>query len=305
LKNEASLWQQEAQLYGRKAAEALSEATGAAPQAAADDAVAAAAAQLRLDPALAAALLAAPLEALRRGVPADVANSAAAAAAELPGLDEPRFRRDLAALQAQELPYFRQARACGHCGSQEGPEALADRAWFDLQSYLQYKALGRQLGASLAASGSTALSGWERMHAGSPEMALHAAEAAWAATGQRPGADGAYGGTPEQQLAAAAAAFKARGLPGRAADGGGGQAAASPPLTPADVLRLSVGAVLLEHVEADLAAAAELATTAQGAGAADDLAAIRSTSPELDAVRGGAQALLRYFADRGEHALCV
>lgn len=145
LKGEASLWQQEAQLYGRKAAAALSEATGAEE----GQAEAAAADATRLDPQLAAALLAAPLAALKQasssssssasaagGEPGGCAG-AAAAAPQLPRLEEEQYQWDYAVLLAQELPYFESAASCGHCGSEGGPEALADRAWFDFLSYIQ------------------------------------------------------------------------------------------------------------------------------------------------------------------------
>lgn len=139
------------------------------------------------------------------------------------------------------------------------------------------------------------------MHAGSPEMQLRAAEQAWAAGGVPPGrapAGFGGGGTPDMQAAAAAAAFRARGqaLDGsRSGGGGGGQA---PRLTPADALRLSLGAAILGHIEADLAAAAR-GGGGGGGGAAAALAAIRGTSPELDSIRDGARALLEYFTDKG------
>jgi hypothetical protein len=188
LKGEASLWQQEAQLYGRKAATALGspEAGERAPSSAE---TAAAGPPLQLDAGLAAALLGAPLQALRQQQQQQGGSrrqQAAALPAEvlglLPAFDEQRYQQDYAALLQQELPYFQKAGSCGHCGATNSPEALADRAWFDFQAYIQYKALGRQLGSSLSSSPSVALSGWERMHADSPEMQLRAAA---------PGADAA------------------------------------------------------------------------------------------------------------------
>lgn len=301
LKGEASLWGQEAELYRRKAAEALSEATGT------QQSVAAAAADpIQLDLSLAEVLLAAPLAALKQ--PASF--SPAGASAEpvvLPSLNRERYESDYAALLAQELPYFKKAAACGHCGTVSGPTALQDRAWFDFLSYIQFKALGRQLASTVAPTGAatSTLSGMERMHAGSPEMQLKAAEQAWLATGQLPGAAGGYAGTPQQQLEAAAAAFKARG---QAAEGSSGSAAAAAArLSPVDVLRLAVGSEVLRHIESDLAAAA----AQDGGGGGGDagkaatvqLSAIRSTSTDLDAVRDGAQTLLAYFVSRGEHRL--
>lgn len=254
---------------------------------------------------------------------------------QLPALDMQRYQQDFQSLQDQELPYFQKAGSCGHCGSTAGPAALTDRQWFDFQSYLQYKALARQLGAALkpapgSSSGGTTLSGWERMHAGSPEMQLRAAEQAWLASGQRqplfgPGSLGAGGGgTPEQQLAAAAAAYRATGqtLPSRDGSGSGGGA---PEATAADVLRLAVGAAILEYAMADLERVSQQADSSSGGSvdgsggsgsgsepappalsaaeraqqAQHDLAALRNTGPELDGIRQGAQALLRYFVDRG------
>jgi hypothetical protein len=156
LRGEASLWQQEAQLYTRKAAAALS---GSLPQQEAEPAAVAtaAAAEVRLDPALAAALLAAPLTALNdsgnlvaslaydsggAGSSSGVAGRGVAMAAtpQLPALDQEHYRRDYEVLYKQELPYFRAAKACGQCGDggeSDSPGALADRAWFDFLSYIQ------------------------------------------------------------------------------------------------------------------------------------------------------------------------
>ena len=209
-------------------------------------------------------------------------------------------------------------------------------------SYIQSKALAKQIGGAVAAS--TALTGLERMvgrgecagkqrrrtskqyaalgrhlhttpshqpcssplhsrvqHAASPEMQLRAAEQAWQdSLGQQPaalsgvgsiGGGGAFGGTREEQQRAAAAAYRSRA--GQAARESG--TVAPPPLTPADALRLAKGASILRHAEADLAEASSRGE----AGTAAALAAIRSTSPELDAVRAGGQALLAWFAAKG------
>lgn len=328
LPSAAALCLQEAELYTRKASEALSSQLGDAAPSSSSSSISTAGASLRLDPGLAAALLAAPLAALRQQ-PTTAAAAAGsrlpAPGVQLPRMDEQRYQQDFQALLDQELPYFQKAGSCGHCGSTAGPAALTDRQWFDFQSYIQYKALARQLGAVLrpvpgSGSSGTTLSGWERMHAASPEMQLRAAEDAWLASGQRqplfgPGSVGAGGGgTREQQLAAAAAAYRATGqtLPSR--DGSG----STPQLMPADALRLAVGGAILEYIIADLerisgsgsgssdssgsdsssgSSAAERAQQAQQAAA--DLAALRNTGPELDGIRQGAQALLRYFVDRG------
>ncbi|KAI7842251.1 hypothetical protein COHA_003892 [Chlorella ohadii] len=331
LRGEAALWQQEAELYSRKASEALSSQLGEAAPSSSNSSIS----SLRLDPGLAAALLAAPLAALRQQPGPAAGGKLPVPEVQLPRLDEQRYQQDFESLLAQELPYFQQAAACGHCGSTAGAAALTDAAWFDFQSYIQYKALGRQLGAALrpaptngGGSSSTTLSGWERMHASSPEMQLRAAEQAWLASGQRqplfgPGSIGAGGGgTQEQLLAAAAAAYQATGqtLPSRDGSGGGG----APQLTAADALRLAVGAAVLEYIMADLeqisrgggssdnATSSSSSSTDGSSGSAGsgsaaeraqqaqrDLAALRNTGPELDGIRQGAQALLRYFVDRG------
>lgn len=166
-KGEASLWKQEAELYGRRASEAVSEATGVSSSAA--DAAATATAGLELDASLAEALLQAPLTALMQGGSSSGAPAASLPPPpQLPRLDEERYQRDYQALLQQELPYFRDAGACGHCGGNAGASALADRSYFDFLSYVSFKALVGQIGPQLAASSGAAagpetLSGWERM----------------------------------------------------------------------------------------------------------------------------------------------
>lgn len=44
-------------------------------------------------------------------------------------------------LREQELANFQSAGACGHCGTTQGPLALADRDYFDFESYVRGKAL--------------------------------------------------------------------------------------------------------------------------------------------------------------------
>ncbi|KAL4429832.1 hypothetical protein ABPG77_010949 [Micractinium sp. CCAP 211/92] len=312
LRGEAGLWAQEADLYRRKVASALSEATGSQKDAVISGAQqTAAAAGLKLDPALAEVLLAAPLQALssNSGSGDAAANNGGGAEAagsppQLPALDVEQYQRDYAALLKRERPYFEAAGTCGSCGAAgNGGAALSDRSYFDFLSYIQYKALARQLGASVAPAGggsSTRLSGWERMHAGSPEMQLRAAEAAWQdslmsqgallASGGAAGplAGGGFSGSRDEQLQAAAAAYAARArqdAPKRDSTN------AAPPLTAADMLRLSVGSRILAHIEADLAGGSM--------DSAATLAAVRSTSPQLDDVRAGARALLAWFVSKG------
>lgn len=327
LRGEAGLWVQEAELYGRKAASAFAEATGG-PQTAVNSSAqqaAAATAGLELDPALAEVLLAAPLRALSSGGSEgsgsgiQAASSGGGTAAEgspplLPALDMAQYQRDYAALLKRERPYFEAAGTCGSCGAVgDTGAALSDRAYFDFLSYIQYKALARQLGASLAPAGggsSTQLTGWERMHAGSPEMQLRAAEAAWQESLMSQGAllasggaagvgagSGGFGGSRDEQLRAAAAAYAARARQGAPKRDGTN---VPPALTAADALRLSVGAAILAHIEADLAGG-----SADGTARAAALTAVRSTSPELDDVRSGAQALLAWFASKGAHGLTL
>ena len=44
--------------------------------------------------------------------------------------DERQYKRDYDALYRRELPYFKRARACGHCGAAGDP---GDAAWFDFR----------------------------------------------------------------------------------------------------------------------------------------------------------------------------
>jgi hypothetical protein len=111
---EARLWREEAALYWRRAAAALSlDGPAALPPAS----------SLRLDAEFAAALLAA----LR--VPLTNAASTQAYVEE--------YRR----LRERELPYFQEAGTCGHCGTAAGPAGLTDRSYFDFESYVGWKAL--------------------------------------------------------------------------------------------------------------------------------------------------------------------
>lgn len=120
-------------------------------------------------------------------------------------------------------------------------------------------------------------------------MQLKAAEQAWLDSGERrsPFVPGGAG-SPEQQLAAAAAAFRATGQSPPA----GGAPAPLPPLSAAEALRLAVGGEVLRYIESDLAGRSD-------EGSKASLAAIRGAGPELDAIRDGCQALLRYFVASG------
>lgn len=60
--------------------------------------------------------------------------------------NRPQYDLNYSQLYARELPYFTTANACGNCGV--NPTDLTDAAWFDFLSYLQFKALSKQLPAS-------------------------------------------------------------------------------------------------------------------------------------------------------------
>lgn len=68
---------------------------------------------------------------------------------QLPRLDEQRYWQDFEVLLEQELPYFHNSGSWGHCDSTAGAAGLTDRQCFDFQTYMQYKALARELGAAL------------------------------------------------------------------------------------------------------------------------------------------------------------
>lgn len=59
-----------------------------------------------------------------------------------PWFDAKRYEADYQSLSAREKPYFAKTGACGHCGASDD---LSDAAWFDFRSYIQYKAIARQL----------------------------------------------------------------------------------------------------------------------------------------------------------------
>lgn len=72
------------------------------------------------------------------------------------------YAEDYARLMAQELPYYQQAGTCGHCGASD---TLDDAAWVDFRSYIQWKAISRQLTGYRSTS---APAYWEAMHAPMP-----------------------------------------------------------------------------------------------------------------------------------------
>lgn len=69
-------------------------------------------------------------------------DAPAAAAATIPGFDQTRFQADVTRLQAQELPYYAENAACGHCGASSD---ATDADWLDFQTYVLFKAVLRQV----------------------------------------------------------------------------------------------------------------------------------------------------------------
>jgi hypothetical protein len=63
----------------------------------------------------------------------------------LPGWSRQRYESERQQLLQRELPYFQRAGTCGACSTSASPEALADPDNLDLLSYIQYKALARQV----------------------------------------------------------------------------------------------------------------------------------------------------------------
>jgi hypothetical protein len=64
------------------------------------------------------------------------------AAGLLPAWSQQRFDSDRQQLLQRELRYFQQAGACGHCGASGD---LSDPDWLNFLSYIQYKAIARQV----------------------------------------------------------------------------------------------------------------------------------------------------------------
>jgi hypothetical protein len=128
LKMELSMWGQEADLYRRRANEALSHLLPPAPRLVGG--------RLALNPEFASELLATlPLS--------------------ISALDAAQFAADVAALRASEIETYRAAGRCGHCGDATGAAALADRDWFDFLAYCYFKAASRQLRKSSSAATSS------------------------------------------------------------------------------------------------------------------------------------------------------
>lgn len=111
--SEASLWKQEFEYYGNKFAPRGERR------------------QLRGPPGM-----------NKRRLDAEFANvliRAMDAAAGITRLDEYRQRVD--ELIEKELPRFREAQACGHCGIVQGRGSYGDAAYFDFQTYIRGKVL--------------------------------------------------------------------------------------------------------------------------------------------------------------------
>lgn len=119
--NEARLWKQELELYGRRSGDAVNGAlSGVLPP---KPTISANQGQAPLHAQFAAALL------------ASIYAAAGPRAAEV--------NLEAKALAARELPAFQQAGTCGHCGTIKGPAGLKDRDFFDFQTYVGEKALVR------------------------------------------------------------------------------------------------------------------------------------------------------------------
>jgi len=143
LRQELSLLGQEAGYYTRKASEAAKDKMGAPEPSKPQPS------RAPVDAELGALLLAAPLDALDAGEVGIPWSRAA-------------YAEDYARLMAQELPYYQQAGTCGHCGASD---TLDDAAWVDFRSYIQWKAISRQLTGYRSTS---APAYWEAMHAPMP-----------------------------------------------------------------------------------------------------------------------------------------
>lgn len=60
----------------------------------------------------------------------------------MPAFSLKRYEQDFARLEEQELPYFVENAACGHCGARADD---SDADWLDFRIYVQFKALLRQI----------------------------------------------------------------------------------------------------------------------------------------------------------------
>jgi hypothetical protein len=61
-----------------------------------------------------------------------------------PSFNESLYQTDSQRLLQQELPYFRAIGLCGHCGDSTD---MSNASYFDFISYIQYKALLKQVPA--------------------------------------------------------------------------------------------------------------------------------------------------------------
>ena len=211
--NEANMWKQEAEFYRRRGGEALTNTLGGVfPSPSQGSKGAATSNQIKqLDAEFAAAML----DALLRAA----------------GPEALSVQKYADALAAKELPFYKEAGTCGHCGTKSGPSALKDRDYFDFQAYVRSKALVRSCGG------------------------------------------------------------------GRGGDAPGGVT----DIKCIDQLRIAVGDSILQHIlsEVDVGEAEAVGISpfrAFSAATADLL----SASPELDSIRRGVHALLKYFERKGE-----
>lgn len=224
--NEARLWSQEADLYRRRAGESLAGILPKPPPAKPPSSI------VSIDAEFASALLAAVRSAA--GQDARVVDEVARS------------------LRIQELPFFKEAGTCGHCGTKSGPSALSDRDYFDFEAYIRCKAL-----LDLCP-----------VPAGPPPPAIE--------------------GTDEASAPVSAAS-------------GPADASRAECLTS---LRAEMGDAILHHIldEVDVGGA-EAAGIAPTRPILND--ALLSASAELDSIRKGVQALLKYFRKKGEAAVQV
>lgn len=137
--NEARLWKQELELYGRRGGDAVNGALGGVlpPKAT----ISATQGHVPLDAEFAATLLACILAAA--------------------GPKATAVQAEASALAARELPAFEKAGTCGHCGTITGPAALKDRDYFDFQTYVMGKALVRLCRDDDSGSGAPSI---DRLH---------------------------------------------------------------------------------------------------------------------------------------------
>ncbi|KAL4537669.1 hypothetical protein Ndes2437B_g08778 [Nannochloris sp. 'desiccata'] len=209
--NEAKMWKQEAEFYRRRGGEALTNTLGGVlPSSSKGSNAAAKSIKIKqLDAEFADAML----DALLRAA----------------GPDALSVQKYADALTTKELPFYREAGTCGHCGTKTGPSALKDRDYFDFQAYVRGKALIRSCGG---------------------------------------GAPGASGGVTDT--------------------------------TCIDQLRIAVGDSVLQHIlsEVDVGEAEAVGISPFRAFSATT-ADLLSASPELDSIRRGVRALLKYFERKG------